>query len=241
MSAPAHRLRSKIVVRVAIIGALIAVVVAAIALYRRSTKPDQRRQAVFTQVYDKAIWGKNASGQGYSGVGSTMQATVVYRAFLRSFMEENGIRSVVDAGCGDWEFSHAVDWTGIDYRGYDIVPSIAQNNNKKYAAPNIHFFVADIVKDDLPPADLLLCKHVLQHLSNQDIAEFLKQLPKYKFSLITNGVNSQTLTASNADISAGEYRPLDLTREPFGLRARKVLSYFDGTFAQLVLCVTNRD
>ena len=35
----------------------------------------------------------------------------------QQFLKDNAIRSVVDAGCGDWEFSQAIDWTGIDYKG----------------------------------------------------------------------------------------------------------------------------
>ena len=83
------------------------------------------------------------------------------------------IASVVDAGCGDWESTQALDWSGIDYRGYDIVGEVIAKNRKKYAAANIQFFAADILTEPLPPADLLICKHVLQHLPNRDVMKFL--------------------------------------------------------------------
>src|SRR5689334_20558292 len=76
---------------------------------------------VFTGIYGRGTWGTNDAGVGTSGAGSTLQATAVYRAFLQQFLKDHAIRSVVDAGCGDWEFSQAIDWTGIDYRGFDIV------------------------------------------------------------------------------------------------------------------------
>jgi hypothetical protein len=83
---------------------------------------------VFTDIYQDKTWGTNEAGRGHSGTGSTLQATVVYRAFLQQFMKDNGIKSVVDAGCGDWEFSSAIDWRGIDYRGFDIVASLVKQN-----------------------------------------------------------------------------------------------------------------
>jgi len=43
---------------------------------------------------------------------------------LQQFLKDNKIRSVVDAGCGDWGLSQALDWGGIDYKGYDIVEAV---------------------------------------------------------------------------------------------------------------------
>lgn len=186
------------------------------------------RQAAFDSVYENATWGKNAEGVGYSGNGSTLESTFVYRAFLQQFLEQHDIHSVVDAGCGDWEFSRTIDWTGIDYQGFDIVEAVVEANRLKYGRPNIRFFTADIVETDLPPADLLIVKHVLQHLPTADVHKVLAQLPKYKHVLLVDGVNAATLTADNADIEAGEYRELDLLRPPFSVKGAKVLLYSDG-------------
>jgi 2-polyprenyl-3-methyl-5-hydroxy-6-metoxy-1,4-benzoquinol methylase len=194
--------------------------------------------AAFSAIYENKTWGKNAEGKGTSGSGSALETTVVYRAFLQQFLKDNGIRSVVDAGCGDWEFSHAIDWTGIDYKGYDIVPAVIEHNKKKYETANVRFFAANIVEADLPPADLVISKHVLQHISNADVAGFLKQLPKFKHALLTNGVDTRTQSAENTDIVAGEYRPLDLLRPPFSLSGTRVLSYYDGMHTHQVIHVT---
>jgi SAM-dependent methyltransferase len=185
------------------------------------------RQA-FEGIYAKAVWGKNTEGQGHSGTGSTLRSTAVYRAFLQQFLADNQIRSVVDAGCGDWEFSQTIDWTGIDYKGYDIVEAVVARNKAGFAAPNVQFFTANIVEQELPPADLLISKHVLQHLPNADVQKFLPQLHKYKHVLLVNGVDLATLSAANADIVPGGYRELDVTRAPFNLPGAKVLTYWDG-------------
>lgn len=194
-------------------------------------------EQVFSGIYEKATWGTNTDGKGNSGTGSTIDSTIVYTTYLQKFMKEHGIKSVVDAGCGDWEFSSAIDWTGIHYKGYDIVPSVIANDTKKYGKPTIEFFVGNILDPSLPAADLLVSKDVLQHLPNADVKAFLAQLPKYKHVLLTNGTDWRTLTAENTDIALGDYRPLDLTRPPFDVGGKKVLTYDDGKHTHQMLHV----
>jgi 2-polyprenyl-3-methyl-5-hydroxy-6-metoxy-1,4-benzoquinol methylase len=170
-------------------------------------------------------------------MGSTVAATVVYRAYLQDFMKEHHVTSVVDAGCGDWEFSSAMDWTGIDYTGFDVVASVIADDQKKYGAPNIKFQTADIVRTQLPAADLMICKDVLQHLPTEDILAFLAQLPKYKDVLLTDTVDKSTLSGANGDVVPGNFRTLDLTKPPFNVPGLKVLTYFDGSHMHQVLWV----
>jgi len=185
-------------------------------------------EGAFTDIYKNARWGTNGGDAGASGYGSTVQAARLYHAFLQQFMKDVGIHSVVDAGCGDWESTQTVDWTGIDYKGYDIVASVVEADQKKFGKPNVHFYQANIVEADLPEADLLICKQVLQHLPNDDIQKFLKKLGRYKHVLLVDAVNPGTLSGKNRDIGVGEFRELDLTRAPFSLSGTKVLTYWDG-------------
>jgi SAM-dependent methyltransferase len=232
--------------RTAAIALPFALLFLAVLLVRPPPPPAQRLKGslppkplveVFTNVYEAARWGTNEAGVPNSGPGSTVERTVVYRAYLQNFLKEHDIHSVVDAGCGDWEFSRLIDWSGVDYKGYDVVESIVERDRELYAAPDRQFFVADILETDLPPADLLIVKHVLQHLPNRDVARFLKQLPKYQHAILVDGVDSYALTASNVDIVAGQYRPLDPTQPPFNLGARKDLLYWDGLDMHEVLHV----
>jgi SAM-dependent methyltransferase len=202
---------------------------------------DTQRRDVFDWIYSKGFWGKDKVGQGTSGPGSTMESTKLYRVFLQDFLAAHGIRSVVDAGCGDWQFSQSMDWSGIDYLGVDIVASVIEQNRRRHAKPNIRFSVADIVRDELPPADLLIVKDVLQHLSDADISRFLKQLPRYRHVLIVNDVDSLTLSAKPQDIKTGGFRPIDLTRPPHSLQGNKVLAWHSGRATQLVLHVARAD
>lgn len=206
-----------------------------------SSETTASRQAAFDEIYKAATWGTNADGVGNSGFGSKLQTTLLYRTFLAQMMKDLKVQSVVDAGCGDWEFSQAIDWTGIDYKGYDIVPAVIKHDKEKYGKPTIQFFNADIIETDLPPADLLISKHVLQHLPSADVQKFLtKQLPKYKYIVLTDGVSRDTLSSTNPDIKPGQYRPLDLTQPPFNVHGAKVLTWWDGVNMHQVLFIRGK-
>jgi SAM-dependent methyltransferase len=226
-------------------GVALLIVLLAVLLYRDLLRglqnPDAIRKGTFEGIYAQGRWGTDEQGKGTSGSGSTMESTKIYRAFLQDFLAAHRIRSVVDAGCGDWEFSQAIDWKGIDYLGVDIVESVIKADQHRFSAANVRFAVADIVHDELPPADLLLVKEVLQHLSHADIARFLVQLPRYRHVLIVNDVNPTTLTAEPVDIASGGYRWLDLTRPPYALQGAKVLVYREGAHAKLVLYLSRVD
>ena len=192
-----------------------------------TTTPEEMRSA-FEGIYRNAVWGRNGADAGTSGFGSALRTTRVYRTWLEEFLFDADIHSVVDAGCGDWTFSKAIDWKGIDYKGFDIVPSVIEKDKAAYTKANVHFFTANIVDDELPPADLIIVKQVLQHLPNSAVQRFLKQLPKYKHALIVEDVDSMTLSAKNVDIEPGAFRFLDVTRPPFNLKGAKLLSFWDG-------------
>jgi SAM-dependent methyltransferase len=193
-----------------------------------------RRQA-FERIYDRGIWAKDPAGKGTSGAGSTLESTRYYRAYLQEFLAANQIRSVVDAGCGDWEFSQHMDWKGIDYLGLDIVPAVIEANRKRFGSAGVRFAVADIVRDELPAADLLIIKDVLQHLSHGDTVAVLRNLPRYRHVLIVNDVNQNTLTAEPADTVSGGYRLLDVTRPPYSLPGAKALVWRHGSNTKLLV------
>lgn len=218
-----------------IVAPLLVMVAICFVAHAEPAAPDTAK--VFDDIYRHAKWGTNTAGVGNSGTGSTLPATLLYRTFLQQFLKDNAIHSVVDAGCGDWEFSQAINWTGIDYKGFDIVETVVAQDTKKYAKPNIHFATANIIDYDLPAADLLISKHVLQHLPNRDVAKFVAKLSKYKHVLLINGVNRDTMSGANTDIAPGEYRELDVTRPPFNVPGIKVLTYWDGFHMQQVIYI----
>ena len=85
---------------------------------------------------------------------------------------EKKITSIVDAGCGDWEFSKEIDWGGASYLGV-VISSVVIEKLGRYATDKIQFRVGDIT-EELPAADLLIVKDVLQHLPNSLIEKFIR-------------------------------------------------------------------
>jgi hypothetical protein len=179
-------------------------------------------ERVFTDIYRNGNWGFNEEGIGVSGSGSTLSNTLSYVDFLQEFIKINEITSVVDAGCGDWTFSKEIDWGNVTYLGVDVVKNVIEENIHKYSSEQIHFEFLDMLRFELPIADLLICKDVLMHLSNRDIAYFLKSTKKFKHCLFTNNIGEDN---ENTDIERGNFRTLDLTKPPFNLTGIKVLTY----------------
>jgi SAM-dependent methyltransferase len=177
---------------------------------------------IFDGIYRGDLW------QGGSGAGSREDATRDYRAFLQDFMRRETITSVVDLGCGDWQFSRHMDWRGIDYTGMDV-SQVVLEATRNFAAPGIRFEQANAVTDALPAADLLIAKDVLQHWSNADILAFLPKLKKYRVALITGSFPQYALGHVNRDMPAGaNFLPIDPGKPPFNLPGGFVFSFTAG-------------
>lgn len=161
--------------------------------------------------------------------------TVLYRNFLQGFLKENNIKSVLDFGCGDWQFSRFIDWSGISYIGVDVVLSIIEANRKQYGRDTIRFELIDSTWTDMPSADLILVKDVLQHWPNLAIEAFKPKLRSYNCSLITNTLETFDVSnpsnrvlvpdTVNRDIAIGDFRPLDLTLDPFNWKVKELFRY----------------
>lgn len=188
---------------------------------------DKSPEEAFTEVYKNKVWGANEEGEGCSGSGAKLETTEEYRNYLQTFLNDNDIRTVVDVGCGDWAWSWAIDWSNTHYYGYDVVKSLIQKNQANYSSPNIHFIYGDATAIDLPKADLLLCKDVLQHLTLKDIHSLIAQFHKFKYCIIQNDVDNLygKDPNHNGEIPRGSGRSLDLTEPPFSLPGEKVLTY----------------
>jgi SAM-dependent methyltransferase len=167
----------------------------------------------FESVYSDGRWGFG------SGHGSLPRTTRPYRRFLEEFLVANRVGRVVDFGCGDWQFSRLVDWDGASYTGVDIVPSVIERNREQYGRPGVEFMVTPEDPAQLPDAELLICKDVLQHLPNSDVQAFLDiVVPRYPMSLIIND-SAYYQHELNREIKAGEWRPVDVRRAPFDFDA----------------------
>lgn len=179
------------------------------------------RRSIFSRAYKSKAWESEESG---SGVGSELGATATLREYLPELLRRLGAVSFLDAPCGDWNWMRLVDLKGINYIGADVVPEVIEKNRAAYERAGVKFTVADLTKDELPRADLILCRDCWIHLSFRDAALMLENFRRSgaTWLLITNG--PQALENRNK-LTGLHWRPLNLHKPPFnfpaGIEARK--------------------
>lgn len=166
--------------------------------------------AIFTEIYERRLWG---GVQSASGTGSDIAATRVLRAKLPELLHQLSVTSVLDIPCGDYLWMSQVDLSGISYIGGDIVRELICENQRRYLRDGARFQRLDLLADDLPRADLVLCRDCLVHFSFHDIHRALANI------LRTNASYLMTTTFrdrhGNCDILTGQWRPLNLEAPPF--------------------------
>lgn len=111
-----------------------------------------------------------------SGKHSTLAATETLRPALGAWLREHGIRRLVDAGCGDFNWMQAVDFGTLElYAGYDLVPELIARNQRLYGQRRGHLFsVGDITSTPLVACDAILCRDVLNDLPPADALRALE-------------------------------------------------------------------
>lgn len=145
---------------------------------------DPRTNLPFDRIYADGGW----NGKG-SGPGSTEVFTRGYRKYLERMIRALGAASVVDLGCGDWQFSRYIDWRNVVYTGIDIVPAVIQQNKDRYGSASIHFRCSDFTNGLWPKADLLIVKDVLHHIGQEDAENIVEYSSTYPAVLWTVDVS----------------------------------------------------
>lgn len=186
---------------------------------------------VFKKIYKNKVWTPDADQKKfnfYSGIGSHLDDfTIPYIEkvlnFLNSFEEK---KEVLEVGCGDFVISSKfVPFTKKFIAG-DIFDEIIEVNKKKYADLKVVFCTLDLTKDVLPKADVCIVRCVLQHLSNELIIKFLKNLSnKFEYLIVTEHYpddnekfvpNKDIITGP--DIRLSQNSGVDLSKSPFNLK-----------------------
>jgi SAM-dependent methyltransferase len=174
-----------------------------------------------------AQWYENGHN---SGPGSTAAYTTRYRDFLSALLKQHAVKSVVDWGCGDWQFSRLIDWSGIDYTGVDIVPGLVSRLVSSYANEQRRFRLIDPPHAPLfeSTADLLICKDVLQHLPIDDCHDLLQLFRSIGRRVLLINDRHPAAAHNNHDADVGGYRYIDLSLPPFSLPGEIVFEFVEG-------------
>ena len=153
---------------------------------------------VFSDIYARKIWGDGSGG------GSGEQAEP-YCKFVSKYITTHKPTRVLDIGSGDGLVARRIHWGAATYIGVDAAQGF------------------DALTDELPDADLVLCKEVMQHLSNAQVQLLLDRTAHYPRRLFTNTMHLSL--GVNTDIETGDTRAVDLALPPFNQPAKTVLRY----------------
>ncbi|MFK0251624.1 class I SAM-dependent methyltransferase [Amycolatopsis azurea] len=165
----------------------------------------------FTYIYRSRLW----ESSSVSGPGSESIQTRELREQLPVLLERFGVRTLLDLPCGDFGWLSEVDLDLDRYIGADIVTDLVEANAARFRDDPVREFRSlDLTGDRLPAVDLVLCRDCLVHLSFADIERALRNLRRSgsRYLLTT----TFTELGANDDIVTGDWRPLNLCREPFG-------------------------
>lgn len=174
----------------------------------------------FHNIYILNFWG---SFETKSGPGSEISSTKELVNQLNTLIVQLKIQSINDIPCGDFNWMRNVDIKNIKYFGGDIIPELIQNNIVSNQNENIKFENFDLLNDNIPYADLVICKDCLVHFSfseiNKSIQNFIASRSKY--ILMTNFPSLK----NNTDIKTGDWRPLNFELAPFSFPKPEIIIY----------------
>jgi SAM-dependent methyltransferase len=174
--------------------------------------------ARFARMYETNLW---SGSESRSGDGSSLAATAGVRAGLPALFRQLGVRRLLDVPCGDFNWMAHLDLAAAGVRVYvggDLVPEIVAANRARHSAPDREFVQVDLTAGPLPfvggePADAIFCRDCLVHLSFANIGRVVRVLRAsgVRYLITTTFLEH----AANIDVLDGDWRPLNLERDPF--------------------------
>ncbi|WP_296324387.1 class I SAM-dependent methyltransferase [Winogradskyella sp.] len=179
---------------------------------------------VMQQIYEQHLWGGN-DFDFYSGEGSHNLAIVKpYIDSVITFLKShNQDLAICDLGCGDFNIGKQLVDYSKKYIAIDIVKPLIERNRSLFEADNLEFLCLNIAKDQLPKADCVILRQVLQHLSNAEIKAIVDKLYNYKYIILTEHIPNGNFIPNKDKIASQGIRlkqnsGVDLLVEPFNLK-----------------------
>lgn len=166
----------------------------------------------FTEVYEKNIFGGRVSR---SGEGSDLVQTEVIRRELPKLIKTLGVKTFVDAPCGDWCWMKETA-LGVElYTGVDIVEALIEKNRREFGNVSTTFLCMDLAAGELPRVDLIFSRDCLVHLPFEDslriIANFKRSGSTYLLTTTFTGRERNDGLVGKASF----WSPLNMRLPPF--------------------------
>jgi glycosyltransferase involved in cell wall biosynthesis/2-polyprenyl-3-methyl-5-hydroxy-6-metoxy-1,4-benzoquinol methylase len=180
------------------------------AVTRRLEGESPPAQKIFGEIYRRKDWG---NGESVSGSGSSVARTAVFRDEIGLLLSEIKAKSLLDAGCGDFNWMKEIELDLAQYIGIDVVPELIGKNQKAHGNDSRTFLSLDMTKDKLPQVDLILCRDSLVHFSFADILRTLENFSQSGSTYLLTTTFARL--PRNVDICTGEWRQINLQMPPF--------------------------
>jgi len=169
--------------------------------------------AVFAEIYGQDRW------TGGSGPGSTVAFCRPLAQWLRGYLAEHRIRSLVDLGCGDLQWMPgALAGLDVDYVGLDVVPELLEAHRLRLPADRFRFHVLDVATAPataIPAGDLYWAKDILQHWPSDNVVAFLDRFFAARPDAHLVVVNCDRQTTDLRELDARwHFAPLAADRPP---------------------------
>ena len=179
------------------------------------------------QIYELKLWG-GEDFDFYSGFGShNPEITRPYLEAIIAFLESHNPALVVcDLGCGDFNIGKHLTRYTKKYYAIDIAENLVARNKSIFKEAHLEFHCLDIAKDQLPHADCIILRQVLQHISNSEIQQVVKKLHAYKYIILTEHLPLENFIP-NKDIISGQgirlkqHSGVNLLEAPFNLKIKE--------------------
>lgn len=197
---------------------------------------------IFTTIHKYNLW---ANPESVSGDGSSLHYTEHLRSELPKLISSYGIRSILDAPCGDFNWFNEMlkeSRINLNYTGIDIVKPLITRNQSIYNVPGtIKFQCANILRHKMDEYDAVLSRDFIFHLSFRDSQKFLLRFYESKSKyLITS---SYPKVEKNTNIYSGQFREINLFKPPYYFEDKgsiKIKDYISG-FSERYLYVFRRE
>ena len=158
--------------------------------------------------------------ESLSGQGSWLRNTRETVEFINKVIDNYKIRSILDVGCGDWNWFKHVDIRDLNYLGWDADEQMINSNQSQFGSANIQFEVKDIVTSDYPKVDLVICRDVLFHMEFNTALAVIDRARESSNLLISTSYRDNKVNTGPrvyTDFDDWGYYDLNLSIEPFNL------------------------
>ena len=167
---------------------------------------------IFSRIYKNNLWKDHDSA---SGGGSNFLATEKLRAHLPNLLIKYNVKTLVDAPCGDYFWMSKTNLSLDKYIGIDIVEELIEKNRKQFENQKTVFQLKDIINNNLPNADMVLCRDCLVHLPDDLIKKVLLNFKRSNISWLL--MTTYPEIEKNINIRLGAWRPINFELGPFNL------------------------